>query len=306
LGTALARPLIAKHHVEVARETGCDAVAHGATGKGNDQIRFELTFRALAPELRVIAPWRVWDLRSRTDCMAYAQKYEIPVSASVKKPYSMDRNILHCSFEGGILEDPWRAPEEDMFILTSSAEEAPETPAELIIGFEQGDPVSIDGEVLDSVALLSRLNHVAGAHGVGRVDMVENRFVGLKSRGVYETPGGTVLHVAHRALESITLDREVMHEKDRLAPRFAELIYNGFWFSPEMEFLRAAIDASQKKVTGDVRVKLYKTGVQVTGRRSPFSLYSEELATFEEDEGAYDQADATGFIRLQGLRLSRS
>jgi argininosuccinate synthase len=306
LGTALARPLIAKHHVEVARETGCDAVAHGATGKGNDQIRFELTFRALAPELRVIAPWRVWDLRSRTDCMAYAQKYEIPVSASVKKPYSMDRNILHCSFEGGILEDPWRAPEEDMFILTSSAEEAPETPAELIIGFEQGDPVSIDGEVLDSVALLSRLNHVAGAHGVGRVDMVENRFVGLKSRGVYETPGGTVLHVAHRALESITLDREVMHEKDLLAPRFAELIYNGFWFSPEMEFLRAAIDASQKKVTGDVRVKLYKTGVQVTGRRSPFSLYSEELATFEEDEGAYDQADATGFIRLQGLRLSRS
>ena len=306
LGTALARPLIAKHHVEVARETGCDAVAHGATGKGNDQIRFELTFRALAPDLRVIAPWRVWDLRSRTDCMAYAQKYEIPVSASVKKPYSMDRNILHCSFEGGILEDPWRAPEEDMFILTSSAEEAPETPAELIIGFEQGDPVSIDGEVLDSVALLSRLNHVAGAHGVGRVDMVENRFVGLKSRGVYETPGGTVLHVAHRALESITLDREVMHEKDLLAPRFAELIYNGFWFSPEMEFLRAAIDASQKKVTGDVRVKLYKTGVQVTGRRSPFSLYSEELATFEEDEGAYDQADATGFIRLQGLRLSRS
>ncbi len=306
LGTALARPLIAKHHVEVARETGCDAVAHGATGKGNDQIRFELTFRALAPELRVIAPWRVWDLRSRTDCMAYAQKYEIPVSASVKKPYSMDRNILHCSFEGGILEDPWCAPEEDMFILTSSAEEAPETPAELIIGFEQGDPVSIDGEVLDSVALLSRLNHVAGAHGVGRVDMVENRFVGLKSRGVYETPGGTVLHVAHRALESITLDREVMHEKDLLAPRFAELIYNGFWFSPEMEFLRAAIDASQKKVTGDVRVKLYKTGVQVTGRRSPFSLYSEELATFEEDEGAYDQADATGFIRLQGLRLSRS
>ncbi|MEE2673498.1 MAG: argininosuccinate synthase [Myxococcota bacterium] len=306
LGTALARPLIAKHHVEVARETGCDAVAHGATGKGNDQIRFELTFRALAPELNVIAPWRIWDLRSRTDCMTYAQKYDIAVSATVKKPYSMDRNILHCSFEGGILEDPWCAPEEDMFLLTSSVEEAPETPAELIVGFEQGDPVSIDGEALDPVALLTRLNQVAGVHGVGRVDMVENRFVGLKSRGVYETPGGTVLHVAHRALESITLDREVMHEKDRLAPRFAELIYNGFWFSPEMDFLRAAIDASQQKVTGDVRVKLYKGGVQVTGRRSPFSLYSEELATFEEDEGAYDQADATGFIRLQGLRLSRS
>jgi len=304
LGTALARPLIAKHHVEVARETGCDAVAHGATGKGNDQIRFELTFRALAPDLRVIAPWRDWDLRSRSDCMAYAQKHDIPVTASVKKPYSMDRNLLHCSYEGGILEDPWRAPEEEMFLLTRSPEEAPEVGAELILGFEAGDAVSIDGEFLEPAALLHRLNQVAGQHGVGRVDMVENRFVGLKSRGVYETPGGTVLHVAHRALESITLDREVMHEKDRLAPRFAELIYNGFWFSPEMDFLRAAIDASQQNVTGEVRVKLYKGGVHVTGRRSPFSLYSEELATFEEDEGAYHQDDATGFIRLQGLRLS--
>ena len=306
LGTALARPLIAKHHVEVARETGCDAVAHGATGKGNDQLRFELTFRALAPDLRVIAPWREWDLRSRTDCMAYAQKYEIPVSATVRNPYSIDRNILHCSFEGGILEDPWRAPDEDMFLLTRSAEEAPEVSAELIIGFEQGDPISIDGEALRPAALLHRLNQIAGTHAVGRVDMVENRFVGLKCRGVYETPGGTVLHVAHRALESITLDREVMHEKDRLAPRFAELIYNGFWFSPEMEFLRAAIDASQQNVTGDVRVRLYKGGVAVTGRRSPLSLYSEELATFEEDQGAYNPADATGFIRLQGLRLSGS
>jgi argininosuccinate synthase len=304
LGTALARPLIAKHHVDVARETGCDAVAHGATGKGNDQVRFELTFRALAPELQVIAPWRDWDLRSRTDCMAYAQKYDIPVSATVKKPYSIDRNLLHCSFEGGILEDPWRAPEEEMFILSQSPEDAPEVPAELIIGFERGDAVSVDGEALRPAVLLARLNQVAGIHGVGRVDLVENRFVGLKSRGVYETPGGTVLHVAHRAIESITIDREVMHEKDRLAPRFAELIYNGFWFAPEMDFLRAAIDASQKNVTGDVRVKLYKGAVHVTGRRSPFSLYSEDLVTFEEDEGAYDQADATGFIRLQGLRLS--
>jgi argininosuccinate synthase len=304
LGTALARPLIAKHHVEVARETGCDAVAHGATGKGNDQVRFELTFRALAPELRVIAPWRDWDLRSRTDCMAYAQKFEIPISATLKKPYSIDRNLLHCSFEGGILEDPWRGPEEEMFVLTQSPEEAPDVPAELIIGFEQGDAVSLDGESLRPAALLSRLNKLAGTHGVGRVDMVENRFVGLKCRGVYETPGGTVLHAAHRALESITIDREVMHEKDKLMPRFAELIYNGFWFSPEMDFLRAAIDSSQGNVTGDVRIKLYKGGVQVTGRRSPFSLYSEELATFEEDQGAYDQADATGFIRLQGLRLS--
>jgi argininosuccinate synthase len=305
LGTALARPLIAKHHVEVARETGCDAVAHGATGKGNDQVRFELTFRALAPELRVIAPWRDWDLRSRTDCITYAHKYEIPITASVEKPYSMDRNLLHCSYEGGILEDPWRAPEEDMFLLTRSAEEAPEVAAELVIGFEQGDPIAIDGEALGPADLLHRLNQIAGVHGVGRVDMVENRFVGLKCRGVYETPGGTVLHVAHRALESITLDREVMHEKDRLAPRFAELIYNGFWFSPEMDFLRAAVDASQQAVSGEVRVKLYKGGVQVTGRRSPFSLYSEELATFEEDGGAYCPADATGFIRLQGLRLSR-
>ncbi len=304
LGTALARPVIAKHHVEVARETGCDALAHGATGKGNDQVRFELAFRALAPELGVIAPWREWDLRSRSDCMTYAQKYEIPVSATLKKPYSIDRNLMHCSFEGGILEDPWRAPEEDMFLLTRSPESAPEVPAELIIGFEDGIPVSVDRERLEPAALLGRLNQIAGAHGVGRVDMVENRFVGLKSRGVYETPGGTVLHAAHRAVESITMDRDVMHERDRLAPRFAELIYNGFWFSPEMDFLRGAIARSQEHVTGEARVVLYKGGVHVNGRRSPVSLYSENLVTFEEDEGAYDQADAGGFIRLQGLRLA--
>ena len=305
LGTALARPLIAKHQAEVARETGCDAVAHGATGKGNDQVRFELTFRALAPELTVIAPWRDWDLRSRTDCIAYAQKYGIPVTATLAKPYSTDRNLMHVSYEGGVLEDPWRAPDEEMFITTASPEQAPDVPAELVISFERGTPVAVDGEALSPARLLARLNRIAGAHGVGRVDMVENRFVGLKSRGVYETPGGTVLHVAHRAMESITLDRDVMHERDRLSPRFAELIYNGFWFSPEMDFLRAAIEASQVNVSGDVRVKLFKGSVQVTGRRSPLSLYSEAMSSFE-DAGAADtyvQADATGFIRLQGLRL---
>ena len=304
LGTALARPLIAKEHVEVARATGCDAVAHGATGKGNDQVRFELTFRALAPDLAVIAPWREWDLRSRTDCMAYAQKYDIPITATIKKPFSMDRNLMHVSYEGGVLEDPWRAPDEEMFITTVSPERAPDEAEELIVGFERGVPVTIDGESLSPATLLARLNARAGAHGVGRVDMVENRFVGLKSRGVYETPGGTVLHVAHRAIESITLDREVMHERDRMAPRFAELIYNGFWFAPEMDMMRAAIESSQRNVTGEVRLKLYKGSVSVLGRRSPVSLYSENLVTFEEDEGAYDQTDATGFIRLQGLRLS--
>jgi argininosuccinate synthase len=304
LGTALARPLIAKDHLAVARETGCDAVSHGATGKGNDQVRFELTYRALAPELAVIAPWREWDLRSRTDCMSYAQKYDIPVSATVKKPYSIDRNLMHVSYEGGVLEDPWRAPDEEMFLTTVAPELAPDEPTLMTIGFERGEAVSLDGAALSPATLITRLNKLAGANGIGRVDLVENRFVGLKSRGVYETPGGTVLHVAHRAMESITMDREVMHERDRMAPRFAELIYNGFWFAPEMDFMRAAIDASQKNVTGDVRVKLYKGTVTILGRRSPVSLYSEDLVTFEEDEGAYDQADAGGFIRLQGLRLS--
>jgi argininosuccinate synthase len=307
LGTSLARPLIAKHQVEVARATGCDAVAHGATGKGNDQVRFELAYRALAPELAVIAPWREWDLRSRTDCIAYAQKYSIPVKATIQKPYSTDRNLMHISFEGGILEDPWRAPDESMFVMTVSPEEAPDTAAEVIVGFEAGTPVSLDGERLPPAALLARANRLAGAHGVGRVDMVENRMVGLRSRGVYETPGGTLLHAAHRAVESITLDREVMHERDRLAPRFAEIIYNGFWFSPEMDFLRAAIDASQRNVTGEARVRLYKGGLQITGRRSPVSLYQEALSSFEDAGAAdtYRQADATGFIRLSGLRLTR-
>jgi len=307
LGTALARPLIAKHQAEVARETGCDAVAHGATGKGNDQVRFELAFRALSPDLTVIAPWREWDLRSRTDCIAYAQKHSIPITVTLKKPYSTDRNLMHISYEGGILEDPWRAPDEDMFIMTRSPEKAPDEPVELVIGFESGTPVTFDGESLSPARLLAKLNRVAGAHGVGRVDMVENRFVGLKSRGVYETPGGSVLHVAHRAIESITMDRDVMHERDRLSPRFAELIYNGFWFSPEMAFVRAAIEASQVSVTGEARVKLYKGSVRVTGRRSPVSLYSEALSSFEDAGPAdtYDPTDAAGFIRLQGLRLSR-
>jgi len=304
LGTALARPLIAKHHVEVARATGCDALAHGATGKGNDQVRFELTFRALAPELQVIAPWREWDMRSRTDCIAYASKHEIPIEASAEKPYSIDRNLMHVSYEGGVLEDPWHAPDEAMFQTTVSPERAPDEPEELIVTFEGGVPVAVDGQAQSPADLIIGLNVRAGRHGVGRVDLVENRFVGLKSRGVYETPGGTVLHVAHRAIESITLDREVMHERDRFAPRFAELIYNGFWYAPEMDMMRAAIDSSQRNVTGEVRLKLYKGNVTVLGRRSPVSLYSENLVTFEEDEGAYDQQDATGFIRLQGLRLS--
>ncbi len=302
LGTSLARPVIAKEHARVAREMGCDAVSHGATGKGNDQVRFELTYQALAPDLQVIAPWREWDLVSRPDCLAYAEKYDIPVSATLKKPYSIDRNLLHCSYEGGILEDPWNAPEEEMFQLTTSPENAPEVPAEIVIGFERGTPVAIDGEALSPRDLLVRLNALAGSHGVGRVDMVENRFVGMKSRGVYETPGGTVLHVAHRAMESITMDREVMHERDRMAPRFAEIIYNGFWYSPEGELLRAFVDQTQENVTGEVRVKLYKGGVHVTGRRSPVSLYSQETASFDE-AGGYDQSDAGGFIRLQGLRL---
>lgn len=302
LGTALARPLIAKHHAAVARETGCDAVAHGATGKGNDQVRFELAFRALAPELSVIAPWREWDLESRPDCMAYARKHEIPITASLEKPYSIDRNLLHISYEGGILEDPWQAPREDMFLLTRAPEAAPDEACELVIGFESGRPASVDGEPLGPVPLLERLNELAGLHGVGRVDMVENRFVGLKSRGVYETPGGTLLHAAHRAVESITMDRELMHERDRLAPRFAELVYNGFWYSPEMDFLRAAVESSQRNVTGEARLRIFKGSLQVTGRRSPVSLYSEALSSFDE-AGGYDQRDAGGFIRLQGLRL---
>jgi argininosuccinate synthase len=302
LGTSLARPVLAKGQIEVAREVGADAVAHGCTGKGNDQMRFELAYQALAPELAIIAPWREWDLRGRTELMGYAQKFEIPISATLKKPYSIDRNLYHISYEGGVLEDPWRAPDEEMFEWTTAPERAPERPDIATLDFESGRAVALDGQRLAPVDLLEKLNTRAAAHGVGRVDMVEDRAVGMKSRGVYETPAGTALQVAHRALESITLDREVMLERDRLSPKIAQLIYNGFWFSPEMRFLRAAVDESQRHVTGTVRVKLYKGAASVLGRRSPESLYREDIATFEADE-AYDQRDASGFIRLNALRL---
>ncbi|MCP4003878.1 MAG: argininosuccinate synthase [bacterium] len=302
LGTSLARPVLAKEQVRIAREFDADAVAHGCTGKGNDQMRFELTFQALAPDLEIIAPWRDWDLGGRTELMAYAKKYEIPVEATLKKPYSIDRNLLHVSYEGGVLEDPWHPPEEKMWGWTRSVQDAPETPAQVVIEFERGVPVAVDGNKLGPVELLTRLNDLGAEHGVGRVDMVEDRAVGMKARGCYETPGGTLLYAAHRALESITLDREVMLERDRLIPRIAQLIYNGFWYSPEMEFLRAAVDKSQEHVSGEVRLQLYKGGLAVLGRRSDETLYSEEIATFEADD-AYDQSDATGFIRLNALRL---
>ena len=302
LGTSLARPVLAKEQVRIARQVGADAVAHGCTGKGNDQMRFELAFHALAPDLHIIAPWRTWDMRGRTELMAYARKNDIPVDATLRKPYSMDRNIYHISYEGGILEDPWLAPEEEMFEWTNAVADAPDEPTELEIEFERGVPTQVDGRPLGPVALLTRLNELAAEHGVGRVDLVEDRAVGMKSRGVYETPGGTVLHAAHRALESITLDREVMLERDRLIPRIAQLIYAGFWFSPELEFLRAAVDKSQEHVSGEVRLRLFKGAVTVRGRRSPHSLYREDIATFEAG-GTYDQRDATGFIKLNALRL---
>jgi argininosuccinate synthase len=302
LGTSLARPLIAKRQIEVAEAEGADAVAHGATGKGNDQVRFELTYYALKPDIRVIAPWREWDFKGRRDLIAYAKKHGIPVPVTAQKPYSSDRNLLHISFEGGILEDPWAEPREDMFVLSVSPEAAPDKPTSVEIDFEQGTPVAVDGQALSPAALLARLNDLGGANGIGRVDMVENRFVGMKSRGVYETPGGTILHMAHRALESITMDREVMHLRDSLIPKFAELAYYGFWFSPEMRMLRTVVDESQANVTGTVRVKLYKGNVTVTGRKSDRSLYDPKVATFEEDT-VYDQADAAGFIKLNALRL---
>ncbi|HWP92052.1 MAG TPA: argininosuccinate synthase [Thermodesulfobacteriota bacterium] len=303
LGTSIARPLIAKKQIEIAKKEHADAVAHGATGKGNDQVRFELTYYALEPNIRVIAPWREWDLKSRGDLVSYAQRHGIPVPVTPKKPYSCDRNLLHTSYEGGILEDPWDEPPEEMFEMTVSPEKAPDRPTYIDIDFEKGVPISIDGHELSPVELLYRLNEMGGRNGIGRVDMVENRFVGIKSRGVYETPGGTILHSAHRAVESITMDREVMHLRDTLAPKYAELIYYGFWYSPEMSMLRAAIDESQKNVTGTARMKIYKGNVSVAGRRSPFSLYQRDLATFEEDK-IYNQKDATGFIRLNALRLA--
>ncbi|MBF0125610.1 MAG: argininosuccinate synthase [Magnetococcales bacterium] len=305
LGTSIARPLIAKRQIEIANQVNADAVSHGATGKGNDQVRFELAYYTLRPDIRVIAPWREWDLNSREKLLAYADANRIPV-ASAKRgevPYSMDRNLLHLSFEGKVLEDPWKEPEDDMFILTVSPEKAPDKPTYVELTFERGDPVAIDGERLSPATLLARLNQLGGANGVGRLDLVENRYVGMKSRGVYETPGGTILGVAHRAMESLTLDREAAHLKDDLAPRYAALVYNGYWFSPERLMLQALVDASQTYVGGVVRLKLYKGNVTVTGRRSDHSLFDAATVTFEEDHGAFNQADAGGFIKLNALRM---
>lgn len=302
LGTSLARPLIARGQVEVAKRVGADAVSHGATGKGNDQVRFELAYMALDPGLKIIAPWRTWDFRGREDLMDYARSKGIPVPVTKKKPYSSDRNLLHISFEGGILEDTWAEPPEDMFVLSVSPEKAPDKPTYLEIEFKKGDPVSVNGETMSPANLLAHLNDLGGRNGVGRVDMVENRYVGMKSRGVYETPGGTILRVAHIAMESITVDREVMHIRDGLIPRYSDIIYNGYWFSPEREVLQALIDETQKNVNGVVRIKLYKGNCIVVGRMSSSSLYDSDFATFEEDE-VYRQQDAEGFIRLNGLRL---
>ena len=302
LGTSLARPLIAKRHIEIAEQEGAFAVSHGATGKGNDQVRFELTFYALNPEIQIIAPWREWDFKSRTDLLKFAEENGIDTGITADKPYSCDRNLLHISYEGGILEDPWAEPPESMFEMTVSPEKAPDKPTYIEIEFSKGEPIAINGKKLSPVEILADLNSLAGKNAVGRVDLVENRFVGMKSRGVYETPGGTVLHVAHRALESLTIDREVMHLKDSLVPKIAELMYYGLWYSPEMEMLMAAVEDSQKNVDGIVRLKIYKGNTIVVGRKSDKSLYSEDLATFEEDE-VYNQADATGFIKLNALRL---
>ena len=304
LGTAIARPLIAKRQIEIAAEVGADAVAHGATGKGNDQVRFELAYYGLNPDIRVIAPWREWDLDSRTKLVEYAHAHRIDVATGKhgEPPYSTDANLLHISYEGKALEDPWLAPDEDMFTRSVSPQAAPDHAREIEIAFEAGDPVAVDGEALGPAALLARLNQLGGENGIGRIDMVENRFIGMKSRGVYETPGGTVLLAARRAVESLTLDKGAAHLKDELMPRYAELVYNGFWFSPERKMIQAAIDESQTRVTGTARLELYKGNVTVTGRKSPNSLYDEEIATFEADS-VYDQRDAEGFIKLNALRL---
>jgi argininosuccinate synthase len=302
LGTSIARPLIAKRQVEIARAAGAPAVAHGATGKGNDQVRFELTYYALEPGIVVVAPWRTWSFGGRADLIAYAEQHRIPVPVTREKPYSTDRNLLHISYEGGVLEDPWQEPYRDMFVLTVAPEDAPDAPEYVEIDYEAGDPVGVNGERLTPAALLARLNALAGRHGVGRLDLVENRYVGMKSRGVYETPGGTVLQAAHRAVESLTLDREVLHLRDALVPRYAEMVYYGYWFTPERRMLQATIDEAQRAVTGTARLKLYKGSVTVAGRRAARSLYDPSIATFEAG-GIYDQRDAEGFIRLNALRL---
>jgi len=305
LGTSLARPIITRGLMRVAKATDADAIAHGATGKGNDQVRFELSAYAIDPNIKVIAPWREWDLRGRADCVAYAEARGIPVPVTEEKPYSMDANLLHVSYEGGILEDPWAAPPKGMFRMTVDPEDAPDEPEYVTVTFENGNPIAINDEKLEPHELLARANDIAGRHGVGRIDIVENRFVGIKSRGVYETPGGTLLYHAHRAVESITLDREVMHLRDELIPRYSEMVYNGFWFSPERRALQAFVDEIQRRVNGEARLKLYKGSVWIEGRRSEhYDLYDHATATFEEDD-VYDQADAAGFIRLNALRLRK-
>lgn len=305
LGTSIARPLIAKRQIEIAKLTGADAVSHGATGKGNDQVRFELGYYALKPDIKVIAPWREWDLTSRTKLIEYAEKHQIPIAKDKRgeAPYSTDANLLHISYEGKVLEDPWVAPHEDMFTRSVAPEKAPNDAEMIEVEFERGDAIAVNGVKLSPAALLTKLNELGGKHGIGRLDLVENRYVGMKSRGVYETPGGTILLAAHRGIESITLDRGASHLKDEIMPRYAELIYNGYWWSPEREMLQALIDKSQANVTGTVRLKLFKGSVSVDGRKSPKSLYSEKMVTFEDDQGAYDQKDAQGFIKLNALRL---
>lgn len=306
LGTSIARPLIAKRLIEIAKMTGADAISHGATGKGNDQVRFELGAYALNPDIKIIAPWREWDLNSRESLLAYAEKHGIPVEQKRKggSPYSMDANLLHISYEGGELEDPWVQPQADMWRWTVSPQQAPDQAETIVMGYENGDPVSLNGETLSPATMLAKLNEIAGRHGIGRLDIVENRYVGMKSRGCYETPGGTVMLRAHRALESICLDRELTHLKDEMMPRYAKLVYNGYWWSPERLAIQSLIDQTQKNVTGEVRLDLYKGNITVTGRKSDaHSLFSEEIATFEDDQGAYDQKDAEGFIKLNALRL---
>jgi argininosuccinate synthase len=305
LGTSIARPLIAKRLIEIAAATGADAIAHGATGKGNDQVRFELTAYALNPSIKIIAPWREWAFKSRTDLVDFAEKHQIPVPKDKRgeAPFSVDANLLHSSSEGKVLEDPWAEPPPDVYQRTIAPEDAPDKPTYVELAFERGDPVALDGKALSPARLFTALNELGRDNGIGRIDLVENRFVGMKSRGVYETPGGTILHAAHRAIESLTLDREAAHLKDQLMPRYAELVYYGFWFSPERDMLQALIDKSQERVEGTVRLKLYKGNVIVVGRKSPQSLYSDALVTFEDDRGAYDQKDAQGFIRLNALRL---
>lgn len=302
LGTSLARPLIAKHQVSLAKNRKADAVSHGATGKGNDQVRFELAYMALDPMLKIISPWKSWEFKGREDLITYAKEKGIPVPVTKEKPYSSDRNLLHISFEGGILEDPWQEPLDDMFVMSVSPQDAPDKVTYLEIDFEKGNPIAIDGKRLSPASLLKKLNEVGGKNGIGRVDMVENRYVGMKSRGIYETPGGTILRIAHIAMESITLDREVMHIRDSLTPKYSEMIYYGYWFAPEREMMQTLIDEAQKNVTGTVRLKIYKGNCTVVGRKSDLSLYNDEFVTFEEDE-VYNQEDAGGFIRLSGLRL---